>query len=164
MLANFFRIFNAVVLWTITSIFLPKQSFKRYLPVTLFCSFLLLTVEMISPIFNWWDVKGGYKYRVFDALAFILGPFFTVNLWVFHFTFGKFSVYAISNLVMDLIFAYIFVPIFQKIGHFKFKNFTSTKIFLLYYSFGLLNYAFQKYFEKPAAKENTPIISEQVSP
>ncbi len=159
MLANFFRIFNAVILWLIVLFFLPKQSFKRFLPVTLFCSFLLLTVEMVSPIFKWWVVKGGYKYRLFDALAFILGPFFTFNLWVFHFTFGKFSLYALINLVMDSIFAYLLVPIFEKIGHFKLKNFTPTKMFLLYYSFSLLNYGFQKYFEKPLSKENKPIIS-----
>lgn len=76
MLANFFRIFNAIVLWAIVIIFLPKNSFKRFLPVTLFCSLLLLIVEMLSPIFNWWKVKGGYKFILFDALAFILGPFF----------------------------------------------------------------------------------------
>ncbi|TCJ01475.1 hypothetical protein E0Y62_23870 [Cytobacillus praedii] len=147
--ANFFRIFNAIVLWLIVLIFLPKQSFKRFLPVTFFCSFLLLIIEMLSPIFNWWKVEGGYKYMVFDALAFILGPFFTINLWVFHLTFGKFSLYAISNLVIDFIFAYLLCPIFQKIGHFKFKKFTSTKIFFLYYFLALLNYGFQKYIEKP---------------
>ncbi len=147
--ANFFRIFNAIVLWLIVLIFLPKQSFKRFLPVTFFCSFLLLIIEMLSPIFNWWKVEGGYKYMVFDALAFILGPFFTINLWVFHLTFGKFSLYAISNLVIDFIFAYLLCPIFQKIGHFKFKKFTSTKIFFLYYFLALFNYGFQKYIEKP---------------
>ncbi|WP_461610953.1 hypothetical protein [Cytobacillus kochii] len=149
MLANFFRIFNAIVLWLIVIIFLPKNSFKRFLPVTLFCSFLLLIVEMLSPIFNWWTVKGGYKFMLFDALAFILGPFFTINLWVFHFTYGKFPLYATTNFIMDVIFAYLLTPLFEKIGHFKLKKFTRTGILILYYFLALLNYGFQKYIEKP---------------
>jgi len=147
-MANFFRIANAVVLWAIVIYFLPKQSFKRFLPVTLFCSCILLVQTLLNPIFKWWKVKGGTKYMVFDALAFIFGPFFTINLWVFHFTYGKFSLYALCNLIMDLIFAFPLSALFQKIGHYKLKKFTSKTIFLISYSLSLLNYAFQKFIEK----------------
>ncbi len=148
MLVNFFRIFNAIVLWTILFIFLPKQSFKRFLPVTLFCSSILLIQTLLNPIFNWWRVKGGYKYMVFDALAFILGPFFTINLWVFHSTYKKFSLYAFLNLIIDFIFAYLLNPLFQKLGHYKLKKYTPTTIFIIFYLLSLINYAFQKLFEK----------------
>ncbi|WP_233435198.1 hypothetical protein [Cytobacillus kochii] len=86
---------------------------------------------------------------LFDALAFILGPFFTINLWVFHFTYGKFPLYATTNLIMDVIFTYLLTPLFEKIGHFKLKKFTRTGILILYYFLALLNYGFQKYIEKP---------------
>lgn len=75
-MANFFRIVNAIVLWAIVLSFLPKLSFKKYFPVTLFCSCIFLIQSLLNPIFKWWDVKGGLKYRVFDDLAFIFGPFF----------------------------------------------------------------------------------------
>ena len=156
LIANFFRIANAIVLWAIVIYFLPKKSFKRFLPVTLFCSCLLLIQTLLNPIFNWWKVKGGTKYMVFDALAFIFGPFFTINLWVFHFTYGKFSLYALSNLIMDLIFAFPLNAFFQKIGHYKLKKFNSKIIFLIFYSFSLLNYAFQKFFEKNNSELTNP--------
>ncbi len=149
LIANFFRIGNAVVLWAIVIIFLPKQSFKKYFPVTLFCSCILLIQTLLNLHFKWWKVKGGTKYMIFDALAFILGPFFTMNLWVFHFTYGKFSLYALCNLIMDLVFAYPLNAFFQKIGHYKLKKFNSTIIFLISYSLSLLNYGFQKFIEKP---------------
>jgi hypothetical protein len=146
--ASFFRIFNAIVLWTLVIFFLPKQSFKKYLPVTLFCSCILLIQTLLNPIFNWWKVKGGTKYMVFDALAFIFGPFFTINLWVFHFTNGRFFLYSLVNLIMDLIFAYPLNSIFQKIGHYQLKKFNSTILFIISFSLALLNYAFQKFIEK----------------
>lgn len=148
MWAIFFRIANAIVLWTIVLLFLPKQSFKKYLPVTLFCSCILLIQTLLNSIFNWWKVKGGYKSMVFDALAFIFGPFFTINLWVFHFTYGKFSIYAIFNLIMDIVFAYPLNTLFQKIGHYKLKKFNSKTLFLISYSLSFVNYGFQKLIEK----------------
>lgn len=154
-MASFFRIVNAIVLWAIVIRFLPKQSFKRYLPVTIFCSSLLLVQTLLNLIFKWWTVKGGIKYMVFDALAFIFGPFFTINMWVFHFTYGKFSLYAFCNLIMDLIFAFPLNALFQKIGHYKLKKFNSTIIFLIFYIFSLLNYGFQTFMELPnLSKEN----------
>ncbi|MFS0883186.1 hypothetical protein CHH83_25310 [Bacillus sp. 7586-K] len=148
MLATFFRIANAIGLWTIVLLFLPKQSFKRYLPVTLFCSCLLLIQTLLNVIFNWWKVGGGIKSMVFDALAFIFGPFFTMNLWVFHFTYGKFPLYAFCNLIIDLIFAYPFNWFFQKVGHYKLKKFNSLTLFLISYSLSFINYGFQKLIEK----------------
>jgi hypothetical protein len=148
MLASFFRIFNAIVLWAIVIFFLPRKSLKRFLPVTLFCSCILLIESLLNFVFKWWKVKGGTKYTVFDALAFIFGPFFTINLWVFHFTYGKFSLYAVCNLIMDLLFAYPLNAFFQKIGHYKLKKFNSTIIFLISYSLALLNYGFQMVIEK----------------
>ena len=148
MLANIFRIVNAIILWAIVLCFLPKQSFKRYLPVTLFSSCILLIETLLNLIFKWWKVKGGIKYMVFDALAFIFGPFFTINLWVFHFTYGKFPLYALLNFIIDLVFAYPFNTFFQKIGHYKFKKFNSAILFFISYSLSMLNYGFQKIFDK----------------
>lgn len=147
-MANFFRIINAIILWAMVVFFLPKQSFKRYLPVTLFSSSMLLILTLLNLIFKWWKVKGGSKYIVIDALAFIFGPFFTTNLWVFHFTYNKFSLYAFSNLIMDLIFAYPLNALFQKIGHYKLKKFNSTTMFMISYSMAFINYGFQKFIEK----------------
>lgn len=154
MLVNFFRVFNAIVLWALIFFFLPKQSFKRFLPVTLFCSAIILIQTLLNPIFGWWKVKGGYKYMVFDAIAFIIGPFFTTNLWVFHFTYKKFTLYALTNLVFDLIFAFLLSPFFEKVGHYKLKKYSRKTIFIIFYLFSLMNYAFQILFEKNKAPEN----------
>ena len=154
MKANFFRIVNAIILWAIVILFLPKRSFKRYLPVTLFSSSILLIQTLLNIIFKWWKVKGGIKLLIFDDLAFIFGPFFTINLWVFHFTYGKFSLYSLTNLVLDAIFGFLLNPLFQKVGHYKLKNINSFGLFLFYYLFSFINYGFQKLFEKPSTSKD----------
>lgn len=148
LIANYFRIGNAIIIWVLTFIFLPKKSFKRYLPVSLFCSCLLLIQSLLNFKFKWWKVQGGIKYLIFDDLAFIFGPFFPINLWIFHFTYGKFSIYAICNLIMDLLFAYPLSALFQKIGHFKLNKLNAAGLFLVYYSLAILNYGFQLFMEK----------------
>lgn len=148
MLANFFRIFNAIVMWAIIIRFLPKKSFKKYILVTLFSSSVMFIEALFNLVFKWWTVKGGTKYKLFDAIAFILGPFFFSTLWVFHFTYGRFSLYALTNFVLDLIFAYPLNALFQKIGHYKLLKFNSKTLFLLSYSFAFVNYAVQKIIEK----------------
>lgn len=147
-MANFFRIINAIVLWAIVLLFFPRHSFKKYLPVTLFCSCILLIQSLLNSNFKWWVVKGGKGYRIFDDLAFIFGPFFTINLWVFHFTYGKFSLYAICNLIIDLVYAYPLNALFQKMGHYKLIKFNSTVLFLKTVLLSLLNYGFQKFIKK----------------
>lgn len=148
-MATFFRIANAIILWSIVILLLPKRSFKKFLPVTLFCACIFLIQSLLNPIFKWWDVKGGVKYRIFDDLAFIFGPFFTINLWVFHFTYGKFSLYALCNLIMDLVYAYPLNALFQKIGHYKLIRENSTALFIKTYLLAILNYGFQKFIKKP---------------
>lgn len=145
MIITFFRIANAIVLWASVIFFLPKQSFKKYLPVTLFCSCMLLIQTLLNLKFKWWKVKGGTNYMIFDALAFIFGPFFVLNLWVFHLTYKKFPLYVCSNFILDLVFAYPLSTMFQKIGHYKLKRFNSSILFLISFTYSFLNYGFQKW-------------------
>ena len=69
----FFRIGLILISW-ITVIFLPKKSFFKYLPVTLFSSLIILTEYLLGGPRNWWKVKGGAKTIANNGLTFIFGP------------------------------------------------------------------------------------------
>lgn len=125
--------------------FLPKSVVKKFLPVTFFSASLLLIETLLSLIFKWWKVKGGLKSLVADALGFIFGPFAAINIWIFHLTQKRFLVYTLVNLIMDLIFAFPLNAFFQKVGFYKFKNFTSIHLFIIAYGLSFLNYWFQKF-------------------
>ncbi|SFL48125.1 hypothetical protein [Salibacterium qingdaonense] len=93
---------------------------------------------------------------VFDALSFIFGVFFTINLWVFHFTYGRLALYVVVNFLIDLLFAYPLNKLFQKIGHYKFKNMNAAAMFIISFSLALVNYGFQKFIEKSDTGSQAP--------
>ncbi|YCI35832.1 hypothetical protein M1D49_14960 [Bacillus sp. PK3-056] len=97
------RIFMVLISWG-SLFFLPKSAIKKFLPVTFFSASILLIETLLSLIFKWWEVKGGLKSLVADALGFIFGPFAAINIWIFHLTQKRFLVYTLVNLIMDLIF------------------------------------------------------------
>lgn len=143
----FFRIAIVIISWC-SIIFLPKASFRKYLTVTLFSACVLLAETMLAFSFKWWKTKGGVKYMVFNAFSFIFGPFFAINMWIFHFSNGRFLLYTLINLVMDLIFAFPLNIFFQKIGAYKLTKFKPKHLFYSAFTYSFINYGFQKLVEK----------------
>ncbi|QVY63505.1 hypothetical protein [Cytobacillus gottheilii] len=142
-----FRISIVLISW-FSIIFLPKSSFRKYLTVTLFSACVLLAETMMAIGFKWWKTKGGVKYTVYNAFSFIFGPFFAINMWIFHFTNGRFLLYTFINLIMDLIFAFGLNIFFQNVGAYKLKKFKSKHLFYTAFAYSFINYGFQKLVEK----------------
>ncbi|KAB2335631.1 hypothetical protein [Bacillus mesophilum] len=142
-----FRIAIVLISWT-SILFLPKKSFRKYLTVTLFSACVLLSETMLAFAFKWWKVKGGVKDMVYGSFSFVFGPFFAINMWIFHFTNGRFLLYTLINLIMDLIFAYGLNIFFQNVGAYKLKKFKSKHLFYTAFAYSFINYGFQKLVEK----------------
>lgn len=150
------RITLFAVSW-LSVIFLPnkKKLFIKYLPVNLF-SLLTVMCEIFYFTTNkLWKVKGGQKNLTHAAYLLLFGPYLVMNIWVFHLSKGKFLLYALINIVADLIYAFPVLAIFKKLDVFKIKV-KSINFFLLILSDAFLNFGFQKVFEKiySPSKEN----------
>lgn len=147
MVTLFIRCGMILLSWS-TIFFLPKKSFLKFLPVTIFSTVVLLVEDMIGRTYRLWKVKGGKKSATNNALTFIFGPFFVANLWTFHFTYGRFWIYTLFNLLFDLLFAYPLNYFLDKLGLYKLKE--VKPIFLFYTAFGysIINYFFQMLFDK----------------
>lgn len=142
MAANFIRIGLIIFSW-LSLIFLPKKSWDRYLPVSIFTSLLVLSFCILSMHFKWWVVKGGIIQRAFNDLSFIVGPFFAGTLWIFHFTFGKFKRYLLLNAVMDGLLAFPLNYLFQKVKMYQFINFRPLYLFIVHTFFAFIMYGYQ---------------------
>ena len=105
MAANLIRIGLLIISW-ISILFLPKSAFRKYLPVSIFCSLLVICGCLLSYRYRWWKVKGGITELIFMDSSFIFGPFFAGTMWVFHLSFGQFKRYTLLNLFMNLCFSY----------------------------------------------------------
>ncbi|MEH7119994.1 hypothetical protein V7128_21595 [Neobacillus vireti] len=142
MLSAIIRTVLFLIPW-LTSYFIPRNVFKKYTPVATFATLLVIIESMLSIPFKWWTVKGGLLSKVINDLSFILGPFFVGTIWIFHFTFGKFWMYLLTNTLMDLFLAYPVNWSLQKLKVYKLVNFKPKHIFFTAICFALVIYGFQ---------------------
>lgn len=126
---------------------LPKKSFIKYLPVTLFSSAVVMIEIFYFTVHKLWKVKGGPAAMMCHVLVLIAGPYFFANLWAFHLSKGKFFLYSLINIVADYIYAFPILAFFRKINFFKIKV-SQTMFFALLVTNAFINYAFQKFYEK----------------
>lgn len=142
------RIAMFIISW-LTVIFLPnkKQVFIKYLPVTLFSSMILLGEIFLFSAYKLWKVKGKQKEMLHTALLLTFGPYLVLNIWFFYLSKGKFLLYALINFVADLIYAFPVISLFRKTNFFKI-NVKSYYFFLIILGDAIINYCFQKVFEK----------------
>lgn len=145
------RILQLTLPW-ISIIFLPKRSFKHYLPVSIFASVLVCVMCLLAGPLKWWNSKGGWKVRLLNDCSFTFGPFFVGTLWIFHFTFGNLKRYFLANLLMDSIFAFPLTYLYQKAKLFKLIKFKPLHIFLTFISYSFIIYGFQLLVQKKVEK------------
>ncbi|WNF38263.1 hypothetical protein RJD24_07500 [Bacillaceae bacterium IKA-2] len=139
---NFIRTILVIVPW-LSVVVLPKKSIRNFFPVSLFASILVVGMCSLAVPYKWWVVKGGWKYKLFNDLSFILGPFFVGTLWIFHFTFGNFKKYFLVNLIIDWIFSYPLNHLFQRMKLYKLVNFKPKHIYFSFLGFALTIYGYQ---------------------
>ncbi|MBD8070801.1 hypothetical protein [Bacillus sp. PS06] len=137
-----------LVSW-LSVVFLPdkKKMFVKYLPVSLFSSMLLMCEIFYFTTHKLWKVPGGQKNMTHTAYLLLFGPYIIMSVWVFHLSRGKFSLYALINLIADLIYAYPIKALLKKFNLFHLKV-KSIHFFLLIFADAMLNFVFQKFIEK----------------
>ncbi|MDQ1002593.1 hypothetical protein QFZ28_002993 [Neobacillus niacini] len=152
MLVTIIRIGLFLIPW-LTIYFIPKNEFKKYTPVACFASLLVLVESILSYPFKWWTVKGGLLNKAFTELSFILGPFFVGTIWIFRLTFGKFWLYALTNILMDSFLAFPANWVFQKLKVYKLVNFKPKHIFYTSICYALIIYGYQLFITSPKSRD-----------
>ncbi|MBT2659106.1 hypothetical protein J7E81_28440 [Bacillus sp. ISL-18] len=147
MLPNLIRIGLLLISWS-TLFFIPKKTLKTYTPVAIFASILLVIESILAVPFKWWTVKGGLLHKFFNDFSFIFGPFFVGTILFFRFTFRKFWLYAITNLLMDLFLAFPVSWLSQKLNVFKLVNFKPKHIFYTAIIYAIVIYGFQNFITR----------------
>jgi hypothetical protein len=127
---------------------LRKKTFKRFLPGTLFMCVYLLAEGTLATRRKWWWFSSSIKPNVLAELPLILGPFFVGSFWILKYTYGKFSIYMLVNLLVDSFFTIFMLNWFKKIGYVTLIRFTRFQLSLLFLLKSILMYGFQYFYEK----------------
>jgi hypothetical protein len=76
------------------------------MPVAIFAAFLMVLYNLIAHYQKHWVIKETILPWLKPAFVpGILGAFLVVTIWIFYFTYGRFWIYLVTNIVLDFMFA-----------------------------------------------------------
>ncbi|WNF38389.1 hypothetical protein RJD24_08195 [Bacillaceae bacterium IKA-2] len=148
---------SKIILWALlvvpwsTLFLLKKEDIKRFMPAAIFASYLMIIYNVIANNQNHWVIKEPlipWLEPLF--VSGVLGSFPIITLWIFYFTYGKFWVYLVTNIVLDFMFTFFPIDyLFQgKLGVYELVNITRWERFILFVSLSVIIYGFYKWQEE----------------
>jgi hypothetical protein len=146
-----------VLLWAslilpwFTLFFLKKQSIKRYMPVAIFTSLLMVVYNIIAYNQNHWEIQVSIIPSLKPLfVSGVFGVFVIITIWIFHYTYGNFLKFLITNIIVDFIFAIfpIHYLLQEKLGIYQLINITPWERFFLFVVFSVIIYLYQKWQEE----------------
>lgn len=127
---------------------LNAKTFKRFLPSALFMCLYVTAEGYLAQKKKWWWFLFPVKPNVVGELPLIFGPFLVGSLWILKYTYGKFSLYLLINIVIDSIFTCFTLNWFKKIGYVSLVRLTKFQLSLLFLVKSIIMYGFQVMYEK----------------
>lgn len=86
--------------------FLGRSVFKKYLPASLFICTFTKAIDLFGEKKKWWRFYKGIP--PLDSMNFFnFGPYLVTSLWILKWTYGKFRMYIISNMILHICFIYL---------------------------------------------------------
>lgn len=95
---------------------LNKDAVRRYMPVALFATVINTIFYQIAWTYDWWKYKETlFAWDKVAQIHTVYGVFLVGTIWIFYFTFGKFWLYFIVNLIIDCIYSFGFRALWRKL-------------------------------------------------
>lgn len=151
-----------VVLWSFfilpwISLFLLNNSvIRRYIPVALFATVVNTIMYQIAWAYDSWK----YNETLFwwDNVAQIHavnGVFWVGTIWIFYFTFRKFWIYLVVNLIVDCIYSFGFRALWKKLKITTgYGNLSPLEAILIMTIMAIIFYVYQMWQEGLIGREN----------
>lgn len=151
------NLLSKIVLWMIlvvpwlTLFILKKEQVKHFMPVGILASFLMVLYNLVAYNEKHWIIKVHILPWLSPSFeAFVLGSFLVTTIWIFHFTYQRFWIYLITNIVLDFMFAIFPIPYLlqNKLGIYQLVNITPWERFFIFVVFSIVIYGYQKWEEE----------------
>lgn len=150
---------NQVLSWSIlllpwlTLIFMKKENIKRFMPTVLLSIIYSVLAVQVGDTLKWWVVKEPVYPLHSLPNVFGLNPVMTI--WIFQFTYGRFWLYTATEVVVNLVFPYLYLGYFLSIRNiFQFTGGSPFYVFLMTTAAGILLYCYQMWQEGIFAQSN----------
>ncbi|WP_188793259.1 hypothetical protein [Paenibacillus physcomitrellae] len=139
---------NQFILWATfvipwgSLIFMKKDSIRRYLPAGLLSAFLSILVCEIGVGSGWWTFRET-TYPLGYFSTYVYGLFPVVPMWILYFTYKRFWLFFGIEVVANLIFAFVILRWFSKLGIVNFNK--GWHVFIAEVLITLIFYAYQRW-------------------
>ncbi|MGO4270401.1 hypothetical protein AB4Z22_11210 [Paenibacillus sp. TAF58] len=128
---------------------MKKQSIYRYMPVSIFSGLLVTIVYEIGYTYKLWIIKDAIvPWGHVTNTTFAYGIFLVGTMWVFHFTFGRFWLYVVANLLLDAFYAFVFHRIEEKLNIADLISVKHYHIFLIMWGLSFILYPYELWQER----------------
>jgi MFS superfamily sulfate permease-like transporter len=144
---------NQIILWGLfigswfTLFFIGKKHLKRFLPVALFVTVINTIIYQAAYHYNWWREMALFEWDKFANIPWVYSSYLVATIWIFRFTYGRFIIYMITNLLLDGGYIYVWYPIQQKLGMASGEMSPHTTLAIMT-GVSVIIYLFQVWYEK----------------
>ena len=128
--------------------FIGGKTLKRFFPGSIFMSLYLIAEGRFAEKKKWWWFPYSIKRNVLAELPLIFGPFFVGALWILKYTYGKFNLYLLVNILIDSFFTYFGLKWLKKIGYVSLARLTRFQLSIVFLIKTFVLYGFQIVYEK----------------
>ena len=138
---------SLIIPWA--SLFLMKRdAVRRYMPVALFVTAINTIIAQLAWSYHWWtNEKPLFPWARVADIAFTYGIFLVGTMWIFYFTFRRFWLYLVVNLVIDGIFAFGATTWLESHGVLRRGSITHFQFYLMAIGVALVIYLYQLWQE-----------------
>lgn len=112
--------------------FIGKKAIKKYVLASITMSVYLVLEGRFAEKKKWWWFPYNIKHNVLAELPLIIGPFFIGSIWILKYTFGKFNLYLLVNLLIDSLFTYFVMDWFKKVGYVTYVKLTKFQLSIVF--------------------------------
>ncbi|WP_078434704.1 hypothetical protein [Metabacillus halosaccharovorans] len=142
---------------------MDRRTFKRFLPASIFISLVVRLESYLAESRRWWWIYEKLHPRLRGETPVLWGPFIVGSLWILRFTYGKFYLYMLLNLIIDAFFSYPLLNFFQKLGFGSLVRLSRVKLLLIFMFKAVLLYGFQFVKEEYFVKKDEAEVSNNKS-
>jgi hypothetical protein len=122
---------------------LGRGTIKRFLPVTILIACVVKINNITAKKRNWWKFYNSIHPKISGDIPFILGPYLILSIWILKLTYGKLTLFMITNAIVLILFAFSGMKLLKRLGIVSLVQMKPIQLTLLLTIRGFLLYGFQ---------------------
>ncbi len=127
--------------------FLGQNVIRKYISVALLITVINIILYSIAWEFNWWRYEESlFNWDRVTPVPIIYSAYWVITIWIFHFTFRKFWIYLIVNVIADTLFGFI-LELWRKAEIYT-GNMSNMRVVLIFISLSIIIYIYQMWYDR----------------